>query len=278
MGGIALGRDAKLLYSGPKVRERVTALLEAQPQDRVRSAIGVAFVHALIGYGLLYGLGASIPIEVVNPLKVFDVTEPPPPPPAVAEPLKAETKDPELPPKKAAKDPEGAAAPPNIKSQPTEIVAPPPKIVIPVPPPVVVAPKAGTGNAPTAGAAPRPGPGTGAGGQGTGTGSGRWGFGGGGGGGALAQPARWISGRIRDSDYPRSALEQGISGIVYLRFTVTTEGRVRNCAVTRSSGSSALDTTTCRLLEQRLRYRPARDEYGRPVPETITGEHVWETF
>jgi protein TonB len=46
--------------------------------------------------------------------------------------------------------------------------------------------------------------------------------------------------------------------------------------VTRSSGSRELDSVTCRLIMQRFRYRPARDAEGRPIAETIAGEHVWE--
>jgi len=37
----------------------------------------------------------------------------------------------------------------------------------------------------------------------------------------------------------------------------------------------ALDSTTCRLIMSRFRYRPALDPDGRPVAETIRGEHEW---
>ncbi|HMJ92675.1 MAG TPA: energy transducer TonB, partial [Allosphingosinicella sp.] len=157
----------------------------------------------------------------------------------------------------------------------TEIVAPKPKI--PVPTPLPAAPIAGQGSVEAAGAASVPGPGTGRGGQGIGLGSGTRGTGtGGGGGGGLGTRARYLSGGIRDSDYPRSAIEARKSGTVHLSFTVAPTGRVSACRVTRSSGSRALDETTCRLIMQRFRYRPARDGAGRPVADTIGGEHVWE--
>lgn len=252
-------------------------LYRAEAQDKVKSATAVAAVHALLAYGLLTGLGAEMVFDPDDPLKVFTVAAELPPPPQII-PLKDKTMEPAPRLKPAPKDPEGAAAPPNIRSRPTEIVAPKPEIVIPVPPPVIFAPVAGPGAAATSGNAPVRGPGTGAGGFGTGTGSGRFGDGGGGGGGAGAPtPARQIAGAVRDSDYPRSALDAGISGTVYLRFVVTPEGRVGSCRVTRSSGNAALDTTTCRLIRQRFRYRPARDAWGRRVADTITGEHVWET-
>jgi protein TonB len=121
------------------------------------------------------------------------------------------------------------------------------------------------------------GPGTGRGGQGIGLGSGTQGSGtGGGGGGGLASRARWISGSIRESDYPRSAIQARKGGTVRLRFVVAPNGRVNQCTVTGSSGSAALDETTCTLIRSRFRYRPARDYTGRPVAETVRGEHEWQ--
>ncbi|HEY0413036.1 MAG TPA: energy transducer TonB, partial [Allosphingosinicella sp.] len=177
-----------------------------------------------------------------------------------------------IPPKVRTKAPEGAAAPPNLRSVATPIVAPPTEIRFVIPPPIVAAPVAGIGGDPSAGAADVPGPGTGSGGVGNGTGSGGQGNGGGGGGGSHA---RWVKGGIDPSDYPRRALEAHASGTVFLRFTVGTDGHVRGCAVTRSSGNAELDSTTCRLIERRFRYKPARDARGKAVAETIVGEHVW---
>jgi protein TonB len=240
-------------------------------RDRVKSAIGVAAFHALLGYAFITGLGFDVVREASEQLKMFDVTEelPPPPvePPPPAGPMTQKKKTP---------DPEGAAAPPNIKNTPTEIVAPPPKVKLPVPPPIPAAPVAGQGSAPAAGAAEVPGPGTGRGGAGTGTGSGLNGNGTGGGGGS-GRPvgARWVRGSIEESDYPRRAYEAGAGGTVLLRFTVQTDGSVRGCRVTRSSGFPELDDTTCRLIERRFRYQPARDNFGRPVTAEIVGEHEW---
>jgi protein TonB len=60
-----------------------------------------------------------------------------------------------------------------------------------------------------------------------------------------------------------------------VRYVVGTDGRVSGCRVTRSSGHAELDATTCRLIEQRFRYRPARDAAGRPVPETVSRTFDW---
>jgi protein TonB len=79
-----------------------------------------------------------------------------------------------------------------------------------------------------------------------------------------------------DSDYPRSAVRARARGTVFLRFVVAPSGRVNDCRVTRSSGNRDLDETTCDLIVRRFRYRPAISSDGRPVAETIRGEHVWD--
>lgn len=250
-------------------------MYRAQNQDRVKSAVGVAAFHALLGYAFVTGLGADVAQAVDEKLKLFDVPAVPLPPPIdEAVPLEDKTKEPAPRLKPAPKDPEGAAAPPNIKSRPTEIVAPEPVIRLPVPPPVVAAPIAGPGAAATSGNAPFVGPGTGAGGVGTGTGSGRYGDGGGGGGGAgLARGPRLIGGDVTDRDYPRSALDH--EGTVYMRFLITPRGRIGRCEVVRSSGHAGMDRETCAVMQRRLRYRPAIDIYGRPVLAWTEGEQEW---
>jgi protein TonB len=242
-----------------------------QNRERIASIIGVALFHAMLGYALLHGLGVDVVRRAEESLTLFDVLDPPPPPPAkAAPPSKVEVDRPK------PKDPEGAASPANLRATPTAIVAPEPEIRLPPPPPIIAAPAAGQGNAAAAGAADVPGPGTGSGGQGTGLGSGLRGAGTGGGNGGSGVRARWVRGRISEADYPRGAMEAGIGGTVYLRFVVAPDGRVSECAVTRSSGNAELDATTCRLIMRRFRYRPARDAKGKAIPDVIRGQHVWE--
>lgn len=231
-------------------------------RERVASALGVALVHALLGYALINGLKFELPQRVAEELKLIDVVPPPGPP-------RPETR---ILHKVKAKRPEGEASPPNLRAEPTQIVLPPPKIEVPTPNPVPVAPIAGTGNAPSAGSADIPGPGFGAGGWGDGRGAGGYGDGDGAGGWT---PPRLRKGRIRNSDYPRAAGEEGLGGTVGVRFVVEADGRVSRCDVARSSGSSVLDDTTCRLIVERFRYDPSRDPDGRPVPATIVQNHTW---
>jgi protein TonB len=56
---------------------------------------------------------------------------------------------------------------------------------------------------------------------------------------------------------------------------VLKSGRVDACRVTRASGSRELDALTCRLLEQRLRFSPARDMAGRPVATEVGTTFTW---
>jgi periplasmic protein TonB len=232
--------------------------------DRVKASVGVAALHALLGYVLVVGLGFEPPKQLSDKLKVFNVLEPPPPP---IEEAPA--------PKQKSKAEEGEAAPPNLRARPTPAIAPSPKIQLKVPPPIVTAPVPSplTGSDRSAGNADIPGPGSGSGGVGRGTGSGGQGLGSGGGGGMRAQQVR---GGLADRDYPRSALRDGAEGIVSVRYQVGTNGRVSRCAVIQSSGHAALDAATCRLIERRFEYRPARNVQGRPVTEMVIKSYNWQ--
>ncbi|HEX8641612.1 MAG TPA: energy transducer TonB [Allosphingosinicella sp.] len=248
----------------------------ATAQDRIKAAIPAALVHALVAYALIAGLGADMPAAVRERLKLIALLPEPPP-----EPLDKSVPPPAAVPEnereRRAADPreEGASSAANLRSTPTEVVAPEPVVPLPVVPPVVSAPVPGRGSDPTAGAADVRGPGTGSGGFGDGFGSGRGGYGGGGGGGAGLRPPRWIRGRLRNSDYPPGLGEMGVGGTVSVIYAVLPDGSVADCRITRSSGSRILDETTCRLIEQRFRYEPARDRLGRPIRAGIEEDHSW---
>lgn len=237
----------------------------AARQPRIGSAVAAVAATVALGWVLLGGLALSGgAVQAARALDIFTVQPPPPPPPHIE------------PARRTSQRASGRAAPPNIRSQATQVPAPVPIVVVPVPPPpVVVTPTPFAGNQSTQGAAPVAGPGTGAGGVGDGTGSGGWGDGEGGGYGDETPP-RWRKGRLKDSDYPAAAGESGAHGTVGVKFLVWTDGRVRDCRITRSSGSTLLDDTTCRLIVQRYRYDPSRDGAGRPVPAWILENHSWE--
>lgn len=230
--------------------------------DRIKAAAATVALEVMLGYTLIaafWHVPRSASAE--PPLKLFD-TVAEPPPPVVS-----------LPPPVRTRKPEGAASPANLTSVAAEIVAPPPTVPLIVPPVIVTADRAAFGNDFTSGAAAVRGPGTGSGGLGTGTGSGNGGLGDGG--RRKGKPPRRLKGRLKDSDYPRSAAEAGIGGTVSVLFAVETDGRVSDCEVTQTSGHATLDEHTCRLIVQRYRFKPAQDAEGRPVRSRVIENHSW---
>jgi protein TonB len=92
------------------------------------------------------------------------------------------------------------------------------------------------------------------------------------------QPARAkanLSSYVSDADYPTSAIRAEEQGTTRFRLTVGPDGRVTGCTVTGSSGSSALDSATCRLMKSRARFTPARDSSGNPTSDTVSNAIRW---
>ena len=95
-------------------------------------------------------------------------------------------------------------------------------------------------------------------------------------GAAAATAASLLRGSFNnDSDYPSAARNREEQGTVRVSYMVGADGRVTNCTVTQSSGSSSLDSTTCRIFERHFRYAPARDAGGSPVGTTIRQSVTW---
>lgn len=229
------------------------------PRDRAATLAGVLAIHGALLFALINLAPQArnkLPQEVIE---IFDVTEPPPPEETVVEPIPAPQED-------APREEEGAASAENIRSQATPVVAPKPPISLPIPPPIPVSPTPRQGSDPTQGASDRPGPGTGAGGVGTGTGSGGSGSGtGGGGSGGIATRPTVVRG-ITNRDYPNEVSRYWPrGGAVFIAVRVLPNGRATDCKINRSIGIPAIDQWTCRLVEERAVFRPARDSSGRPV-------------
>ena len=237
----------------------------SQPPRAVSAAISLGLTAAVVAM-LVFGLSASRVVERVPGLLAIEFSEPPPPPRPKERPEQRHAE------KAAPKDEAGQR---NLKNKATAIVAPP---VVPliVPPPVVTAPAADTGSATQTGASPLPGPGRGAGSYGDGVGGGgTGGDGDGSGDGEAAQGPRRITGRMAFRDLPEGVLAEGEEASVRVIFAVTPEGRAQSCRIDRSSGYSPIDGLTCRLIEQRFRYRPALDRRGRPVRSMVRETHTW---
>ncbi len=80
---------------------------------------------------------------------------------------------------------------------------------------------------------------------------------------------------ISVEDYPRSALAAEQQGRVRFILDVGPDGRVQGCTITRSSGSSALDSATCMIMRRRSRFTPAIDSNGNPAVGRVAQEVEW---
>ena len=231
--------------------------MTAELLDRRQRALGIAgtvAVHVLVIAVLLLFSPRFSPLPEVAPpgLVAVELREPEPPPPPPPDEVE-----------------EGAAAPPSRGL--TEAPSPPPPpapLARPTPAEVSVDP----GSAEASGAGAAPGSGAGQGGEGSGTGAGGEGSGRGAG---LVTPPQRIEGALTNADYRRARAPRGAEGVVSVQFRVRTDGRVDRCTLTGSSGYREFDEATCRLIEQRFRYRPARDAAGRPIDWTIPADYIW---
>ena len=226
---------------------------EPSRSDRVKAIASVAAIYAAMIAALMLVRTDTAPRTVEGlPTVLIDIEPPPVPPP---EPDAGK-----------AREEEGAA---GKKDEPTPIVAPQPKIIVPAKPPVAATPVAGTGLSPNAGAATA-GTGPGAGGSGTGRGGG-----GSGGGGGIGSEARLLGGN--SAKLPSRILRQFAAdrGFGFLLLTISETGRVSDCDVLQSTGSSEVDQALCGLMMRQSRWAAARDKQGRPISVKLRYTATW---
>ncbi|MFW2350283.1 energy transducer TonB [Qipengyuania sp.] len=199
--------------------------------NRMVAIIIVALIHIALGYALITGLAYNAVQQVVERVTTIDIEEPPPP---EEEPPPPPEEVPDTPPPPVAPPPpiNIAPAPPPIRTQVTIPPPAPPRLVIPPPAPPAPPPPPSKAK----GASPK--------GQ-----------------------NGWAS-RIQNN-YPRRAEREGIEGVVGMSVTVGPDGRVSSCNVTRSSGSSDLDSAACDGMMRYARYNPALDAAGNPISDTL---------
>ncbi|MEL7189606.1 MAG: energy transducer TonB [Pseudomonadota bacterium] len=223
--------------------------------------LGLAALHVVALYGLARvfapEMTASVERQVVSAITVtVSVAEPEEPPPPAAEP------EPD----------EGAQGDPGKEAVPQPVTAPPAKIPTPQPKPAPKASSTGTANRSGAREA---GEGTGADGSGLGTGSGQRGSGQG---NAIATKPEHISGGInnaRDYPTPEGGRQARRGTEVIVRVVVGVDGRASQCSIYRASPDAEADAITCRLVVDRLRFRPATNQAGNPVPAPYYWRQRW---
>lgn len=84
-----------------------------------------------------------------------------------------------------------------------------------------------------------------------------------------------LGGYFSTDDYPAAAIRAEAEGTTRFALAIGANGRVTDCTVTGSSGNSALDSATCRILRSRARYTPARDGSGNPISGQDRGSVTW---
>ena len=223
---------------------------ERRRRPRWGTVVLVVIAHVVVLFGLARAFAPDFTTEVLREAaSAVNVTVFTPPPPEV-----------EPSPDPAPVD-EGAAAEEGRQATPREVTAP----EVPRPRETTAPRAASTGTEDASGARDE-GAGTGAGGQGDGTGAGRSGTGQG---GIAATGPTVRSGRIdsaRDFPIPERgrAIRDGTS--VTVVFTVGVDGRAYDCSVARPGPDPATNALVCPLVIERIRFNPARDSNGNPVP------------
>ena len=232
----------------------MAAYRATEKNDRAKALAAVLLVHAALAVLIFTGLNVETVTRSVEHLKTFDITEEPPPPPQPPPQRRAER----------ASEEEGAA---GKKAEPSPVVAPKPKIEVPAKSPIAAALVAGTGGASRSGAADY-GTGPGAGGSGTGRG------GGGSGDFSGYTPARLVR-NLSHGDYRQLAAGRLSAGRATVSITVDTDGQPTDCRIARSSGDVVVDAGLCPLVARRLRFRPALDAAGTPIPYSLNYIANW---
>ena len=81
-----------------------------------------------------------------------------------------------------------------------------------------------------------------------------------------------IAGDINSArDYPKASRPQRLGHSVTIVVGVGVDGRVTDCRVSQPSPDPAADAITCRLAQERFRFRPAVNGSG----EAVAGKYAW---
>ncbi|UIP06409.1 TonB family protein [Erythrobacter sp. SDW2] len=87
----------------------------------------------------------------------------------------------------------------------------------------------------------------------------------------VARNGNWVT----DDDYRSSWVTRRWEGTVGFRLTVGTDGKVKDCTVTQSSGYEALDDATCSLVRKRARFDPGKNDRGETASGNFSSAVRW---
>ena len=91
----------------------------------------------------------------------------------------------------------------------------------------------------------------------------------------LSRPPALRAGTITAEDYPPLALRWELQGVTRTLITIGTDGRVSDCRILKSSGSSLLDTHSCALVTARFVFDPALDAKGHAIEAQAVQAVAW---
>lgn len=77
--------------------------------------------------------------------------------------------------------------------------------------------------------------------------------------------------------YPAEALRGEQQGRTVAQLLLGANGVPQRCTILISSEHQVLDRRTCEIALARVRYTPARDERGRPIPATVRLPVRWQS-
>jgi protein TonB len=203
--------------------------------NRVIAIILVALIHLAVIYAMVTGLAYEAVKKAIEHVTTVNVNEPPPPPPKTPPPPPPTNQPP--PPVAPPPPISISVAPPQIQTVPN--IPPPAPPVLRVPPPAPPPP-------------PAPSKARGV---------------------STKNQGSW-SARIQDN-YPARAQDEGKEGTVGVNVTVTPEGRVGSCSVTRSSGTPELDSAACDGMKRYAQFNPALDAAGNPISSSYSTSIVY---
>ena len=204
--------------------------------NRTLAIVLVALINGLLGYALVQGLAYNVIKQAAEDLKTFDVEDEPPPPPEKPPP----------PPEDVPPPPQVAAPPPLVR---TNLAPPPIQTIQTLNPAPVITPIARPAPPAPVAAPPR-----------------------------VSQAAKAkgnLPALFSTDDYPPSAIRSEEQGTTAVRLSIGADGRVSDCSITSSSGSSSLDNATCSILRRRARFTPAKDQNGQPTSDSTSTRIKW---
>ncbi|EDL48889.1 energy transducer TonB [Erythrobacter sp. SD-21] len=85
-------------------------------------------------------------------------------------------------------------------------------------------------------------------------------------------PGAWLT----NSDYRSSWVRREYTGVAGFRLDIAASGKVTGCRITSTTGHSELDEATCKLIQRRARFEPARGPNGEPVAGSFSSSVRWQ--